>query len=201
MNHRQFFDKAADGWDDEKREFLNLLRIVKMADIQKGERILDIGSGTGRLLPLLGEAAGREGIVIALDLSHKMLKLSQKKFRARFFYIQGDAKSIPFKSVLFDRVVCLNAFPHFPDKETAIFEMKRVLSPGGELLIVHTAGREAVNTLHKRIGGIVGHDYIPDEQEMVHLFEKAGFTEIDIVDAKDFYWASGVAGSPYTRTT
>ena len=60
---------------------------------------------------------------------------------------------------------------------------------GGWLVICHTASREAINEFHHSVGGVVAHDIIPDEGEMLRLLREAGLVEAQVRDEPDRYLA------------
>jgi len=78
---QEYFDQLASSWDKEvTSERLECLgNIIKELGIKLGDWVLDIGSGTGILLPLLIEAVGGKGKIIALDFSQNMLKQAKAK--------------------------------------------------------------------------------------------------------------------------
>ena len=196
MNHhfdcaqhkRQFFDQTADNWDARLgREMLARLReIVAGLDIVSGATVLDVGCGTGVLLPLLYESMNGDGHVVALDLSGEMLKRARSKGQPAV-YVQGDAQSLPLPEGVFDWVLCNAVFPHFPDKLRALAELRRVLRAGGRLVICHAFNREVINEFHRSVGGTVAHDTTPDEEEMRRLLSGAGLDDAEIRDEPDRY--------------
>lgn len=185
----EFFDRCASDWDKNQKKALSLKlkKVIKIADIRRGEKILDVGCGTGIFLPLLKKAVGGEGKVVALDFSFNMLKKAKEKFGKEFQYIQADVENIPLKNSLFHKVISFNSFPHFSNKKNALSEIWRILKPGGSLLIAHDTSRKKVNSFHRKVGGAVRNDVIPDGKKMVELFEKIGFTDIKISDIQNFY--------------
>jgi len=191
--HEEFFDKHAFSWDDGRstKEIDRLKKIIKKLCIQKTEQILDMGCGTGILLPILLKETGETGRITGLDISSKMLKKAEKKFGTLFRYIHASAEDIPFNDFSFSRVICYSSFPHFTDKENAMRELSRVLLCGGKLHIIHTSSRNEINSLHNNIGEPVKNDKIPSIEIMSKYFKKAGFTDIDIRDKKKYYLASG----------
>ena len=188
MNHRQFFDRAAADWDalEVEETHVRLREIMAGLGIAPGATVLDVGCGTGVLLPLLHESTNGNGHVVALDLSGEMLKRALSKGQMAV-YVQGDAQSLPLPEGIFDWVLCNAVFPHFPDKSRALAEIRRVLRNGGHLVICHTASRQAINELHRSVGGVVARDAIPDEGEMLRLLQEAGLMEAQMRDEPDRY--------------
>jgi ubiquinone/menaquinone biosynthesis C-methylase UbiE len=196
MNHRQFFDKAAAEWDalEVEETHVRLREIVAGLDIVPGAAVLDVGAGTGVLVPLLLEATGGEGWTTALDISGEMLRQAQAKGYP-VEYVQGDAENLPLRDEAFDWAICNAVFPHFPHKLRALAELRRVLRAEGRLVICHTASRQAINELHCSVGGVVAHDTIPDEGEMLRLLREAGLMEAQVRDEPDRYLALAQRGS------
>ncbi|MGB3911602.1 MAG: methyltransferase domain-containing protein [Pseudolysinimonas sp.] len=98
-------------------------------------RILDVATGTGRNLPHFPANATVTGI----DLSPAMLSLARRRagdLGRDVAFEQGDAEQLPFEASTFDTVVCALSLCSIPDPTAAIGEMKRVLTPGGRLLLV-----------------------------------------------------------------
>jgi ubiquinone/menaquinone biosynthesis C-methylase UbiE len=192
MNHRQFFDRAAVEWDASETEetHTRLREIVTGLGIEPGSAVLDVGTGTGVLVPLLLEATDREGQIVAVDFSGEMLRRAQVKGHP-VAYVQGDAQRLPFPAETFDWIICNAVFPHFPDKRRALDEASRVLGEGGRLVICHTASRQAINEFHRSVGGVVAHDTIPDEKAMRQLLREAGLREVRVWDEPDRYLALG----------
>ena len=184
-----FFDRRARDWDKNQKKAspLKLKKIIKTADINQGEKILDVGCGTGILLPLLKEKTGTEGTVIALDFSANMLKKAQEKFGEKFQYVQADVENMPLEDFYFNKIIIFNSFPHFSNKKSALSEIRRVLKPGGSLLIAHDTSRKRVNSFHRKVGGAVKNDVIPNDRKMIELFKKAGFAKIKISNTQNFY--------------
>jgi ubiquinone/menaquinone biosynthesis C-methylase UbiE len=98
-------------------------------------RILDVATGTGRNFPHFPASATLTGI----DLSPAMLRLARRRasdLGREVALEQGDAEHLQFEANTFDTVVCAISLCSIPDPAAAISEMKRVLVPGGRLLLV-----------------------------------------------------------------
>ena len=104
-------------------------------------RTLEVAIGTG--LNLASYPAGVE--LVGLDLSPEMLELARQRaeeLRRDVDLRVGDAHALPFDADAFDAVVCTYSLCNIPDPRSAVAEMKRVLRPGGRLLIVDHIGSD-----------------------------------------------------------
>jgi SAM-dependent methyltransferase len=192
MDRPGFFDDHAAAWDAERppQEEARLRRVVALAEVQAGEAVLDVGTGTGVMVPHLLGAIGPAGAIVAVDLSPRMLEVAREKgFPPNVTFLRADVHRLPLTDASFDRVICNAALPHFHDRTQGIREMVRVLRSRGTLVVSHPIGREAVNTLHREVGGPVQEDRVPAPQAMETLLKGAGLTAIEVVDEPEFYLA------------
>jgi ubiquinone/menaquinone biosynthesis C-methylase UbiE len=190
MQLQEYFDQLAPTWDKElTSERLKCLgNIVKELGIRPGYHVLDIGSGTGILLPFLIAELGDEGKIVALDFSAEMLDQAQaKNFPPIVGFAQADVLAIPLTDSSVDLAICNSAFPHFDDKVKALKEIARVLKNNGRLVICHTMSRETLNRLHQSIGGIVASDLLPDEFQLRGLLKQAGLKITHFEDSPERY--------------
>lgn len=190
MDRRTYFNEKASNWDslfpDEVK--LRLREIVRGLSIRPGAKVLDVGTGTGILIPFLVEAVGSAGTVVAMDFAAQMLAVARQKYSwPNVQFLEADVAAIPFPGQTFDEVVCNSAFPHFTDQPQAAKEMGRVLKTGGRIAVCHPHSREYVNNLHRSLDGVVSNDLIPDDETMRALFAAAGFQEIAIQDGAGCY--------------
>jgi len=190
MQLQEYFDQLAPTWDKELTpERLKCLgNIVKELGIKPGYYVLDIGSGTGVLLPFLIAELGDEGKIVALDFSAEMLGQAQaKNFQPVVGFAQADVLAIPLADRSVDLAICNSAFPHFNNKVKALKEIARVLRNNGRLVICHTMSREILNRLHQSIGGIVAGDLLPDESQLRGLIKQAGLRVTHFEDGPERY--------------
>jgi len=190
MQLQEYFDQLAPTWDQEfTRERLECLgNIVKELGIEPGNYVLDIGSGTGVLLPFLVAELGDEGKIVALDFSAEMLcQAKAKNFQPIVGFAQADVLAIPLADSSVDLAMCNSAFPHFDDKVKALKEIARVLRDNGRLVICHTMSRKMINQLHQSIGGAVANDLLPDEFQLKRLIKQAGLKVTHFEDGPERY--------------
>ena len=102
---------------------------------QASGEVLEVAIGTGRNLPFYPRGIHLTGI----DVSEAMLAIAGRRAAALGREVdlrQGDAQALPFPDATFDTVVCTFALCSIPDDRKAVAEMKRVLRPGGKLLLI-----------------------------------------------------------------
>ena len=193
MNKSDFFSGLAASWDEEHsrpEEMESLRRFAVHLRLRPGERVLDAGCGSGRLVPLVLEAVGAGGSLVALDFAANMIDLARRKAQdERVEFIVGDAHELPFADGEFDKVIALALLPHLDDRLRALREFRRVLKPGGLLVIAHQLGREALDRLHAGSGGPVRRDLLPEKGTLARLLEAAGYRASEIADEPDRYLA------------
>ena len=191
MQLQEYFDQLAPTWDQElitREKLKSLSNIVKELGIKPGYYVLDIGSGTGVLLPFLIAEVGDEGKIVALDFSAEMLVQAQaKNFLPIVGLAQADVLAIPLPDSSVDLAICNSAFPHFNNKGKALKEIARVLRNNGRMVICHTMSREMLNRLHQSIGGAVASDLLPDEFQLRGLINQAGLKITHFEDSPERY--------------
>jgi ubiquinone/menaquinone biosynthesis C-methylase UbiE len=190
MQLQEYFDQLAPTWDKElTRERLKCLgKIVRELGIKPGYYVLDIGSGTGVLLPFLIAEVGDEGKILALDFSADMLVQAQaKNFPPMVGFAQADVLAIPLADNSVDLAICNSVFPHFNDKAKALKEIVRVLRNNGRLVICHTMSREMLNLLHQSLGGVIANDLLPHEFQLRGLIKQAGLKITHFEDSPERY--------------
>jgi ubiquinone/menaquinone biosynthesis C-methylase UbiE len=190
MQLQEYFDQLAATWDKELTpERLKCLDdIVKELDIKPGYYVLDIGTGTGVLLPFLIAELRGEGKIVALDFSADMLAQTRaKNFPPIVGFAQADVLAIPLADNSVDLAMCNSVFPHFTDKGKALKEIARVLKSDGRLVICHTMSRAMINQLHQSAGGVIANDLLPDESHLRRLIKQAGLRVTHFEDNPERY--------------
>ena len=147
---KDYFDTMANSWDAmEKKKDEEILPLLKRIGIQKGDYILDLGCGTGRITGLLHSL--NEGPVFGLDISSNMIALAKKKYEGKGYasFDVGDFLNKTFEKP-FDVIVIYNAFPHFLDVDKFSSSLANNLKVGGKFAIVHSLSREQLSHVHNK---------------------------------------------------
>lgn len=107
---------------------------LELAEVQPGQRILDLAGGTGDLArQALAKAGGQADVVVA-DLTPEMLRVGMGRGRpSPLGWVGGDAASLPFPDATFDRVIIGYGLRNFADLPACLREIRRCLKPGGRL--------------------------------------------------------------------
>ena len=166
-------------------------RIADAANIQPGQRVLDVACGTGVVARFVARRVGEAGSVVGLDRNEGMLAVARRK-APEIDWRYGLAEALPFESDSFDSVVSQFGLMFFENKPAALKEMFRVLRPGGKLAIAvwdrleHSPGFSAITVLLQRLFGDRVADAmrmpfnLGDTQQLSSLFAEAGLPQADI---------------------
>ena len=176
-------------------------RLITLASIGRGDRVLDLACGTG---DILFRESSRARYAVGLDLTHRMLQLAAAKpERARTPLVTGDMLALPFRGATFDVVTVGYGLRNVPDIEQAIDEIRRVLDAGGRFLSLDfnrptrpilRAAYLAYLTVVGSVLGVVLHGdpdtyrYIPESIRnypgaggVARLLEQRGFIDVRVV--------------------
>jgi ubiquinone/menaquinone biosynthesis C-methylase UbiE len=114
-------------------------RTFELMDLHPGQSVLDVGCGTGVMLPALAQAVGGGGLVTGLDHAAAFLARAHQRLRdagldEQVRLVQGDAMALPFADGTFDVTHAERVLMHLSDPDAAIREMARVTKPGGRVV-------------------------------------------------------------------
>lgn len=149
------------------------------AAVRPGERVLDVGCGTGAF-ETHAIAAGAENSMVGVDLSEKMLDRARAKCAdaSQITFQQADVHALPFSPDRFDVVVSGNTFHYFDAPDQALAEMRRVLRPGGRIVILDWCQDFWMCRVMDRVLGVVDPAYrrCYGLSEMQAFIDKAGLS-------------------------
>ena len=190
MNQRDFFNNIANEWDniiEVNEEKIN--NLLSKLDIKEGEKILDVGTGTGVLIPFL-KNLNKTGYIKGVDISNGMLEVARKKYK--------DISNLEFelidveKEVLkerYDKIILYSMFPHLQNKTRTIKSLvKNNLNENGKLLIAHSNSREFLNNMHKEKSEAVSEARLIPINEQKNLFEEALLNVIESFENNEIYY-------------
>lgn len=112
---------------------------VEASGVRPGESVLDVASGTGDLARLLSDRVGARGEVVVTDINSAMLRSGRDRLLDAgklLPVVQCDAERLPFRAERFDCVSIAFGLRNVVRKEAALSEMRRVLKPGGRLVVL-----------------------------------------------------------------
>jgi len=192
MSRKAYFNKAANSWDKRFRtpnlsSFLE--KLVPQFGLEHGQNILDVGTGTGVLIPYLIREVGPAGSVTAIDYSENMIQICKTK-HSHLKNLTVELKNIEEDAFLtdsFDAAICFGLFPHLENKQKALQNINHLLKPDGTLIIAHALSSEELKAHHNNASSSVIHDMLPEETEMKQLLEQTGFEGISIKDEPGCY--------------
>jgi len=187
---KDFFNERAGIWDEMTvHDTAKVERIVSLLELKGHERIMDVGTGTGVMIPFY-ERSMRSGSVCAIDYSEKMIEQARKKYPEEGYpwvsYRVMDLYQADFGPE-FDLVVCYSCFPHFPDPVNAIQVMGGCLKEGGKLVIAHSSSKEHINSVHEGGGEEICTDFLLEMDVMRVMMADAGLITTYEQDDDEYY--------------
>jgi SAM-dependent methyltransferase len=210
---RQQWDSAATGWrkwneliDESARGVSE--RLVEMAGIEPGSRVLDVAAGYGEPSLTAAERAGSEGSVVATDISAEMLAYGRERAAAagleNIEFLKSDAVSLDFPRESFDAALSRWGIIFEPDGEAAAASVRSFLKPGARMAISSWGTPEQVpflalpmRTAMQRLGvpppppGTPGPLSRPTPQALGGLLEGGGFSAVEVEETDvSFEWRS-----------
>lgn len=179
----------AEQWDEICRHDADKLEtIARMAEIPKDGSVLDVGTGTGVMIPYIYSYIGPKGEIKALDIAEKMLEVAAEKYPYdNVDYTLGDISEINLPLSTYDVIMCYSVFPHFQDKLGILTKMATLLKPGGKVVIAHSQSRKAINSLHRKSSKSVSEDDLPEAAIIEDFFFTAGLSPLKTIDNEEMF--------------
>lgn len=158
----------------------------------QGERVLDVGCGTGLLLERIVDRYP-DSQVTGVDLSPAMVAQASRRLARRVTLEVADAEALPFSTHSFDLVLSVSSFHFWPAPKDALAELRRVLRPGGRLVITDWCDEYLACRICDRILRLVNraHQRIYGRSECSALLARAGF-QVSSLERYRISWLWGL---------
>jgi ubiquinone/menaquinone biosynthesis C-methylase UbiE len=174
---KDFFNERAEVWDEITTHDLRKVQyIIELQGIQSNDKILDVGTGTGILIPFY-EKYLVEGSVVAIDYSDNMITIARSKYpeedHPMISFFVSDLYDLKYQEE-FDMVMCYSCFPHFVDKPLALQILSKALKKGGRLVIAHSDSSDKINNIHMDTGAEVKNDFLPGMEQLKQMMKENG---------------------------
>lgn len=190
MSQVDFFNSIAENWDNTiKVDKEKINKLLSQISITSGDSILDVGTGTGVLIPFYKEI-NNDIKITGVDISEGMLKVAKRKFsdleNVSFDLIDIENEIINSK---FDKIVLYSMFPHLNNRVETIKKLvENNLNQNGKLLIAHSDSREFLNNLHKDTDERVSEDRLIEINKQKELFEEANIRVTKAYEDDEIYY-------------
>lgn len=166
--------------------------LIETAALRPGERVLDVACGTGVVARLASQPVGAAGTVAGLDINPGMLAVARSTTPPGMAidWHEAGAEAMPLPDASFDAVLCQMGLQFVPDKHAALSEMRRVLAPGGRLILnvpgptprlFVIMGEALARHMGGEAVGFVNHVFsLHDTAEIQNLIGGAGFRDVSV---------------------
>ncbi len=197
---KAFFNDRAATWldkhyknpetDTHDRYSDKISKIVSTLRIEPHHHILDVGCGSGVLVPYILAYLSPEGRLFEMDYAREMIAANQKCHEdERIGFICSDVLEMPFEPCTLDAIICFACFPHFQDQKRALTTMATRLKPNGRLTIAHLMSSGEI-AQHHNGESAVSRDTLPTKEEMEAHVKAAGLTITEFIDEPGSYLLS-----------
>lgn len=178
-------DHATGRYDKHEKDFG---RLFSLLPLKPGDRVLDVGCGTGILVPPILERITATGILYELDFADRMIETNRILHgEDNIRFIIADVESTPLNDASCNVIICFSCFPHFHDKEKAVKTLSRILKQQGVFVVSHFDSSEDINKHHESCYAVM-HDHLPDKVSMLVLLQTASLDIDFFIDEPGFYY-------------
>ena len=162
---------------------------LAMMDLKPGDRVLDLGCGTGWTSRLMAKAVAngdKQGQVVGLDVADEMIRRARAASvdHENVMFIRGSALEIPWEENFFDKVLSVESFYYYADQERALAELFRVLAPKGELYILINLYRDNHYSL-RWVEELKIPVQVRTEQEYIEMLKRHTYEDVRAVRVPD----------------
>lgn len=155
-------------------------RAVERMGIEAGDRVLDLGCGSGWAARQLAPRVGPRGLVVGVDISDAMIREAQEAPDPprNVRYLCAPAEQIPWSNDFFSHVLSVESFYYYPDQRAVLDELRRITAPGGRLFLLMCLYK-GHPTAEKWVGQLPVPVHLRSPAEYRALLEDAGWTDAE----------------------
>jgi ubiquinone/menaquinone biosynthesis C-methylase UbiE len=173
----------------------NSRMIIEMAMIKQGDKVLDVGCGSGSLTLTTKSYVGESGHVYGIDAAPEMIEVARNKAKHRgleAFFEVGLIEKLPYSEAKFDVVISRLVMHHLPEvlKQKAFTEIYRVLKPGGRFFI--TDFKPPTHPILARVvSALIGHKtmMLSNVESIVLVLKTIGFIDLGLGSTRSAFLA------------
>ena len=196
MNHESFHLNADAAAIYESQKVVAIFRPLALATVRAigidpGDQVIDVACGTGIISRVLEQHHPDLARIVGVDLNPSMIAKSKSLTGgSRIEWFQSDVAALPFKNHSFSLAICQQGLQYFPQKETALSEIRRVVEPGGRLALTVWSGASPLfvaiaNALRTHINEDVARRSLTpfifnDQAHISSLVRAAGFSKVAV---------------------
>jgi arsenite methyltransferase len=190
---QQEFNRWASAGEGPKMEQHHLditAKTIRRMNLRPGERVLDLGCGSGwatRLLArLVGEGPDGFGQVVGIDVSDEMIREARaaSKDFDNVLYVWGSAQQIPWEENFFDKVLSVESFYYYADQDRALMELFRVMAPRARLFILINLYKDNQYSL-QWVDKLKVPVHVRSAAEYIELLKKHAFDNVEAIRVPD----------------
>lgn len=190
MDDREFFDKIAGTWDENEvlSTPIKINQVLDYFDLHENQDILDLGTGTGVLLPFITQRIGENGKILAVDFSEGMLSQAKRKYSnltptLSFRNLDFENDLIPGQ---FDRIILYCVYPHLHSPVETLKWLEKVnLKEEGLISIAFPTGPDFINNIHKERHS--DSDILPSPEILTQYLVSNGLDAYVASDSEECY--------------
>lgn len=205
-----FYNNRTD-YDSSELAYRRAIPLVELATLQRGQKILDVATGTGIVAIAAAEIVGNEGKVIGIDIASVLLNQAQQKIEAaglkNIELVEADVEYLSFNENSFDAIFCSSAIVLFTDIPAILHKWYHWLKPGGIVAFHAWAETSFMTPAIIKACAKYGvslpniHEPLGTPQRCQKLLQRAGFENIEVkieqlgkylsVDDAKNWWGGG----------
>jgi len=197
------------GEEMEKHHISIAEQTLRRMELRPGERVLDLGCGTGwatRIMARMVAEGDTASQVVGLDVSDEMIRRARAQSREfeNILYVWGSATEIPWQEDYFDKVLSIESFYYYPDQDSALDELFRVMAPCGRLYILINLYRDNPYSL-RWVDELKVPVQVRSEEEYMELLKHHRFRDVvaeripDLTPTPDTYSGKWFANADELR--